>query len=229
MTSSGSRTGVMVAMASASRLFETAAATIGRILRVARADRHVGDLAGGAVRPAAELAVDHQGETDAGTNREQDEIAQVATEAEIAFGKRRQVDVVLEGDVRAELLTHRLHQAVASPARKVGCHGDVAARGVEDARAADARLGHLRPFDPRLTGEAVGDGTDLADQRALAGDAGPLVATGDDAAADVGDRRAHPLAPDIDAHHPAGGRVDFVEQGAGTPIAARAAHLADQL
>ena len=128
----------------------------------------------------------------------------------------------------AELVPQRRHQALAAPAGQVGGQGDRAPGRLEHARAADGDVVDPVPADAGLGGQPVGDGAELADQGAGAGGLGPLVAAGDHVAGDVGQGGPDPPAADVDAHHPAGRRVELVEDGAGPGPAAGPADLPDQ-
>ena len=177
---------------------------------------------------AIQVSVDHQGHADARTDREEDEVGDVAAQTVGSLRKRREVHVVLETDVGAQLFADSLDQARPAPARKVRGHRDVAVSGVEDAWAAERRVGHLRPLHAGFRRKPAGDRADLADQAFRAADLGTLVAPGNDRAGDVGDRGAHPFASDIDPDHPTGDRIQLVQQRARPAVAPRSADLADE-
>jgi hypothetical protein len=59
----------------------------------------------------------------------------------------------------------------------------------------------------------VGDVADLLDEGPRAADPGPLVPPGHDLPGQVGERRPDHVPPDVDAHHPAGHRVELVQTG----------------
>ena len=206
-------------------LLEPAAPAKTGIVRVARADRHVADLAGGATGAAVELAGDHDAHADAGAHPEEDEVRNAGAGAVAELAQRGQVDVVLEADKRAELAADRAEQALPAPAGQVGSVGEQGAGGIEHARVADTGVGDLRPVEAGIGGHTVGDRADLGHQRARAARAGALVAAGDDGAGDVGQRGPHPVGADVDPDHPARLRVELVEHGAGALAAGRAAHL----
>ena len=112
------------------RLLERPAPPVHRILRVAGTDGQVGDLAGGAVRPAVQLAVQHQPHADAGSHPQVHEAVDVAAVPAGALAEGREVHVVLERQVGAELLAEGLDQALAAPAGEVRGQRDRArARG----------------------------------------------------------------------------------------------------
>ena len=136
------------------------------------------------------------------------------------LAERGEVDVVLEAEVGAELRAERLDQPLAPPAGQVGRHAAAAPLRDRARRDCRRRMRHLPPADAGLAGKAVGDLADLLDQRAALRDAAALVAAGDDPAGDVGDRPHARRAADIDPDHPAGLRVELVEDRAG-PLAAR--------
>ena len=144
------------------------------------------------------------------------------------LGEGGQVDVVLKGHVGPQFLAHRLHEAVTPPTRQVRCHGDVTPRRIEDARAPQRGVRDLRPVDSGFARQPVSDGADLPDQRRSARDLRPLVASRHQRAGNVGDRGPHPLAPDVDADHPAGGRVELVEDRRGPALTMGAPDLAHQ-
>ena len=89
-------------------------------------------------------------------------------------------------------------------------------------------MSHLRPAQARLFGQVVGDGPDLADQAAGAGDPRPLLPAGHHGAGDVGDRRPHPAPAHVDPHHPAGLGIELVEERARATAAVGATHLAHE-
>ena len=131
---------------------------------ISRADGEISDLAGRAVGASSELAIDHQRQANPGANRQEREVCEVAAETVRALGKRGQVDIVLERDVRPQLLAHRLYETVPSPARKVGGHSDVAVDRIEDARATERGMGYLRPVHAGLPCQSMRNRPDLSDQ-----------------------------------------------------------------
>ena len=165
---------------------------------------------------------------DAGPDVEVGEVGDVLPEPSPLLAEGGEVHVVLEGDLRAQLLLHGFDEPGPAPSgeRVRELHG--ALGGVEDAGAPDGREGHLTPPDVRLGGEAVRDLADLGDQRALALHHRAFVTPGDDVAGEVRDRRPDPGATDVDADHPSRARVQLVEDRGGPPLAARSPGLPDE-
>ena len=98
------------------------------------------------------------------------EVANPPTEPVPRLSQCREVHVVLERQIRTELVAKSLEQSVAPPSGKVVGQGDLVAVGLEDARAADRRERDLRPADPGVRGESVCRLPDLGDERAGASD-----------------------------------------------------------
>ena len=141
---------------------------------------------------------------------------------------RGEVHVVLERDLRAQLLLYELDQPLTSPSGQRIRERDLTAFLLEHPGTADRRERHLPPFDPGVSRERVRDGPDLRDQRLGALHPGALVATGDELSGDIGDRRAHPVPADIDPDHPSGLRVQLVEHGGRTLAPTRPSGLTDE-
>ena len=116
--------------------------------------RHEVELAGGAVAPAQQLAVEHQPGAEAGADREEGEVVDAARHAAPLLAERREVDVVVDPDRDAEaLLELGAEGAALHPGHVVGeVHvaglrlddaGDADHRAVDD-RVGQARGGHQR-------------------------------------------------------------------------------------
>ena len=132
--------------------------------------------------------------------------------------------------VGAQLVADRPDQALAAEAGKVAAPAPRAPRvGSSTPAAPDRRVGDLAPADARARRPgSCAIVADLLDQRRGAARARPLVAAGDDRAGDVGDRRPHPVAADVDADDPAGRRVQLVEDRARPLAAGSPADLVDE-
>src|SRR6185312_8824304 len=106
------------------RLLELAAAAVRRVVRVARADRQVGDLAGRARRAPVELAADDDPEADPRADPQEDEALDAAADAARPLAQGGQVHVVVERDLGAELGGDRLEQALLA-AGQIGAELEV--------------------------------------------------------------------------------------------------------
>src|SRR4029453_10981520 len=191
-------------------------------------DGQVADLAGGPGGPAVQGAVQDQAHADAGADGQEAEVGDPDGQAPPALALGGQVDVVLDPDAVPENLAQPGQQPLAAPAGQVGGQDDRAPGRLEHPGAAHGDVLDLVPADAGLGGQAVGDGPELADQGAGAGGAGVLVAAGGPPPGDVGQGGPEPAAADVDPDHPAGGRIELVEDGGGAGAAAGAADLADQ-
>jgi len=141
---------------------------------------------------------------------------------------RGEVHVVLERDLRAQLLLHELDQPLTSPPGQRICECDLTAFLLEHAGAPDRRERHLPPLDPRVGRQCVRDGTDLRDERVRALHACPFVTAGHELAGHVGDRSSHPVPADVDPDHPSGLGIQLVQHGGRALPSAGAPGLADQ-
>src|SRR4029453_14296473 len=148
----------------------------------------VAPLAGGARVPAVELAPQDQAGADARPDVQVDEVLDALAETEPLLAQCGQVHVVLERTLRPELLLDGLGETAPSPTRERVREGDVSGDRIEDPGAPDRGERDLLPLPAALGGRRVRDLADLRDQRALAPDPSPLVATGNDLAGQVGDR-----------------------------------------
>ena len=79
-----------------------------------RAKQREVDLAGRAMVPAVQLALEHETGAHASPDREEDEVRDAARNAGPALAERREVDVVLEGDRKSQTLAQVLCRALPS-------------------------------------------------------------------------------------------------------------------
>ena len=182
-------------------LLQLAAAAVGGVMRVAGADGQIGDLARRPGGAPVQLAVDDDPEPDPGADPQEHEAVDAAADAARPLAESRQVDVVLERDLRPQLGRDRLEQPLLA-AGQVRAEHEVGGGGVEHARQADGGVRDARPVDPALPRQAVGEGADLTD-RGSRGALRALVPARPHRAGDVGECRPHPVAADVDPDHPA--------------------------
>ena len=150
-------------------------------------------------------------EADPGSHPQKHEVGDALSDAPRRLAQGGQVDVVLEADVPAQLGANGLDQARLA-AGQVGAEGEPGAGRVEHAGQAHGGVGDARPGQAALSGQFVGETADLGDGgRGAAVRA--LVTAGADGAGDVCERRAHPVAADVDADHPARLRIQLVDDG----------------
>src|SRR4029453_6345467 len=157
-----------------------------------------------------------------------DEVLDPLAETEPLLAERSQIHVVLECNLRPELLLDGLGETAPPPTRERVREGDVSGDRIEDPGASDRGERDLPPLHAGLGGERVRDLADLRDQRALAPDPSPLVATGHDLARQVGDRGSDEVPADVQPHDPPRPRVQLVQDGGGPPPAARTPPLTNQ-
>src|SRR4029453_2870439 len=177
---------------------------------------------------AVELAAQDQAGADARPDVQVDEVLDPFAETEPLLAERRKVHVVLERNLRPELLLDGLGETAPPPTRERVREGHVSGDRIEDPGAPDRGERHLLPLHACFRGERVRDLPDLRYQRALAPNRGRLVAAGDDLAGQVGDRGADEVPADVQPHDPPRPRVQLVQDGGGAPAAARTPRVTNQ-
>ena len=202
----------------ARRGIERTTAPAGSILEVGAGEGQVRDLTGRAAAPPEELPVEDEPHAHPRAQMQVDEVLDILAEPVPSLAEGRQVDVVLERRLCAQLLLHRIHDAFAAPSGQAVGERHLSTVRLEHSRTAHGGERHLTPPDPGVCREGVRDGADLGDQRTSALHPRALVTPRDELPGDVGDRRADPVAPDVDAHDPPGPGIQLVQQR-GRPLA----------
>src|SRR4029077_510351 len=110
------------------------------------------------------------------------EVVDVLAETAPSLAERRQVDIVLEGDLRAELLLHDLGQPLTAPPRQVVGQRDLTTRSLDDPRTPHHGDRDLLAADPRLRRQPPSDVAELPDEGAGAPDTCSFVPAGHDLA-----------------------------------------------
>ena len=91
---------------------------------------------------------------DAGAQVQIHEVVDALAEPLPLLADRGEVHVVLERDLRAQLVLDELDQSLPSPPRQRVCERDLAALRLEHAGAPDGRERHLSPLDAGVGGQA---------------------------------------------------------------------------
>ena len=178
--------------------------------------------------PAIDLAVDHDAHADPRAHVQIHEVLDVAPEAESALAERAEVHIVLEEHVRPKLRADRVEQPGPAPSGQVVGKRRVIFVLGEHARAPDARDGDVAPPQPRVLRHIPSDPAQLGDQDLRARQPGGLVGPGGDRAGEVGHRRAHALAADVDPDHVPRRGVQLVQHRGRSLAAGGAARLPDE-
>src|SRR6478735_5890365 len=114
------------------------AATVAALAaRAARHDLHVAELAGDAVPPALDVAVDDEGAADARAERDDDDVRLSPGGTEGRLGPGRGIGVVVDGDRQGDALRQRVTQRLVAPGQ-VRREDDGRAVLGDEARGADA-------------------------------------------------------------------------------------------
>src|SRR5581483_7296970 len=124
-------------------------------------DWQIGDLTGGAVLTANELAIDVEPQSDAAPERQVGHVGDVLRAAMPYFPEQREVDVIFKDDGTAEFLTQQADDIEMTQAGDVGSHFDGAALGVHHARSGEHDRANSAGVRVVVTREAVREPGDL--------------------------------------------------------------------
>src|SRR4029450_13597730 len=108
-----------------------------RIHLVPKTQQREVDLAGRAMVPAVQLALEHEAGAHASPDREEDEVRDAARNAGPALAERREVDVVLEGDRKSQTLAQVVCQGPALEALDVRGEAELSGARFHDSGDAD--------------------------------------------------------------------------------------------
>ncbi len=158
-------------------------------------DLHMAELAGDAVLAALDLAVLQDRATDAGAQRDHDEVVLAAAGAEAPLGPGSAVGVVVDQDGHGEPLGQAVAERFVAPGQ-VGGEQHAVAVGVDPAGRADADGVHVVPVGE--VQDQFGDGV-LDDLGALGLVRGLRAELLEDVAVGVDDTRHHLRTADVDA------------------------------
>ncbi len=183
--------------------------------------RQEADLTRAAGGSSVQAPIDDDGGADSLVCPQQDEVVDARGSADLAFGDRRQVHVVLGLHRHPDRFGDLGEQVGFVPAGEVAGVAELAGRRVERPGRADDQAVQVRPVEAWLEHGGVESIRDVL-QRGDPGSApGADLGPPDDVAADVGDRRDDVARRDVERGDVREDRVDLVELGAAarTPFA----------
>src|SRR5580692_110938 len=163
--------------------------------------------------------VQDEAETDTRSDGEEAEVLNSLRGADITFGQRGEIDVVLDDHVLAERASQFSEYLGTLPSGQSARHEECVAPRVIDAGTADDRLRHGRPFYLHHRQQFVSQDHQLRDAPGAARRMHVALSAAANFAREIGDGTTNVFASDVEAEHEAGLGPKLVQRGRPAPTA----------